>query len=113
MDRTPPEATAPILGSLGPKIMPRHLVGLMRGRLLLPAEGFGIGPGKADICPTDKLNRASEVIFGFAGGNALLLSSNVDAANVKRASPNAAKQRRLRAEISAPVRSQLGRSTMF
>ena len=42
----PPQATAPIPGSLGPKIMPGHLVGHMRGRLLLPAEGFGIGPGK-------------------------------------------------------------------
>ena len=43
----PPQATALIRGSLAPKIMPRHLVDRMHGRLLLPAEAFGIGPGKA------------------------------------------------------------------
>ena len=43
----PPQAIALIRGSLAPKIMPRHLVDRMHGRLLLPAEAFGIGPGKA------------------------------------------------------------------
>ena len=42
----PPRASAPIPGSLEPKITPERLDGHMRGRLLLPAEGFGIGPGK-------------------------------------------------------------------
>ena len=42
-----PPASVPIPGSLELKIMPGQIAGHMRGRLLLPAEGFGIGPGKA------------------------------------------------------------------
>jgi hypothetical protein len=73
--------------------MPRHLVGHMRGRLLLPAEGFGIGPGNAGLVD-------EKVGLGSLAAMACLISSNVDAADVERASPNAAKQRRrLRAEI--------------
>ena len=49
-------ASAPIPGSLEPKIMPGQIAGHMRGRLLLPAEGFGIGPGKVQRAAVERFS---------------------------------------------------------